>query len=272
MGIKRAIKHYLMKSPFAENIKDIQAKILYAKIPPLKSGIGRKTAYCISPYKTGTTYLASSFDPEISQHEPLHHVSLKYLDKDFEGFFARRMNHLNLKLECSGFWSAYVKELAENDIGKDLEYICILRPPSSWVSSVINHWHKPNKFDFNFEYTLELFWKIKVGVNIHELQIGKDTEKNQEIINKLIQFYFDFTKKTSLLKNLTYIRLKEMDNSLPLVESLINETSVIKDRWKREGKYKPFVYKNQSVDKEYELLTAKLIKERSLVSSRKNVG
>jgi len=69
------------------------------------------------------TYLASCFIPEISQHETLHHVTLKYQDKIFDGFFAKRMNHLNLKLECSGFLNAYVQELSENAIAKDLEYI-----------------------------------------------------------------------------------------------------------------------------------------------------
>ena len=102
----------------------------------------------------------------------------------------------------------------------------------------------------------------KVGVDLHEFRIGTNTKKNQEIIDKLILFYIDFTKNTSLLKNITYIKLKEIDKYLPYVESLIHETSTIKNRWQREGKHKPFVYKNQSIDAEYELLTAKLIKER----------
>lgn len=272
MGISKTIKQYLLKSYFAKGIKDIQARILYVQIPRLKSKIGRKTVYCISPYKTGTTYLASCFNSELSTHEPLHHLSLKFLDKNFDSFFARRMKHLNLKLECSGFWSAYINELSENTIAKDLEYICILRPPSSWVTSVINHWHRPQKFEFKFEYSIELFWKRKVGVDLHAFQMGSNTKKNNEIIDKLIRFYIDFTKKTSLLKNVTYIKLKEIDKNLSDVESLIHETSTNRNRRKREAKHKPFAYKNESIDAEYEFLTAKLIDESNLLSSMHSIG
>jgi hypothetical protein len=264
MSITNTIKRYLLRTSFAKILKNIQVRISYTRIPPLKSEIERKTVYCISPYKTGTTYLASCFSPEISHHEPLHHLTLKSLDKNFDSFFARRMKHLNLKLECSGFLSAYINELVENEIAKDLEYICILRSPSSWVTSVINYYYtRQIRLKLRFDYVNELFWKKKVGVDIVEFQIGVDTKKNQEIIDKILRFYIDFTNNTSLLKNVTYIKLKEMDNNLPYVESLIHETSTIKSRRKREGKHKPFVYKNKSIDLEYERLTAKLIKERN---------
>lgn len=267
MSITNSIKRYIVRTPFAENVKNIQARILYAGIPPLKSEVKRKTVYCISPYKTGTTYLASCFSPEISQHEPLHHVTLKYLDKNFDDFFAKRMNYLNLKLECSGFLSAYISELSENEIAKDLEYIWTLRPPSSWVTSLINYYYRSDSLlHFQFDFVVDLFWKRKVGIDLREFQIGVETKKNQEIIDKLIQYYFDWTKKTSLLKNVTYIKIKEIDNNLPLVETLIDETSTIKDRSKNAATNRAFSYKNESIDAEYELLTANLIKERNSLS------
>lgn len=233
------------------------------RIPQLKSEIERKTVYCISPYKTGTTYLASCFRQEISKHEPApYHLSLKLLERDFDSFFARRMNYLNLKLECSGFWSAYINELVKNEIARDLEYICILRTPSSWVSSVINYWHT-TQLEFKYEFVNELFWKKKVGVDLFEFQIGIDTKKNQEIIDKLIRFYFDFTMNTQLLKNVTYINLKEIDKNLPIIESLIDEDATIDNRWKREAKERLFKYENDTLDKRYEQLIAKLINDKN---------
>jgi hypothetical protein len=265
MGIINTGKDYLLRTPFAKSLKNIQAKLTLLRMAPLKSDIELKTVYCISPYKTGTTYLASCFSPEISQHEALLHFSLKYLDRDFDSIFIKRMNYLNLKLECSGFFSAYVNELAKNEIAKNLKYICILRPPSSWVTSVINHWHRPEALASVFEYSNELFWVKRVGVNLHDFQIGVDTKKNQEIVDKLIQFYFDFTKKTRLLNNVTYIELKELDEKLSYVESIIGEPPTIaKKRRKRKAPSKPFIYKNESIDKEYEFLTKKLIEERHL--------
>ncbi len=264
MSITNSIKRFIVRTPFAEIVKNIQAGILYAQIPPLKSKIERKTVYCISPYKTGTTYLASCFGPEISQHEPLHHVTLKYLDKNFDGFFAKRMNHLNLKLECSGFLSAYVTELSQNEVARDLEYIWTLRPPSAWITSLVNYYYRTDSLlHFQFDFVVDLFWKRKVGIDLREFQIGAETKKNQEIIDKLIQVYFEWTKKSSLLKNVTYIEIKEIDNNLPMVESMIGATSTIKNRSRNKATNKAFSYKNESIDAEYELLTAKLIKERN---------
>ena len=119
MSIIHTIKYHLLRTPIAKSLKNIQARLLYARLPPLKSKIERKTVYSISPYKTGTTYLASCFSEEVVKHEPLHHLSLKMLDENFDSFFVRRMKHLNLKLECSGFMSAYLNKLVKNEIAKD---------------------------------------------------------------------------------------------------------------------------------------------------------
>jgi hypothetical protein len=262
MNITNTFKNYLLKTPLAKIAKNIEARILSTKMVFSGSEIvDHKTVYCISPYKTGTTYLSSCFNQEISKHEPIHYLSLKKLDKNFDGFFIKRLNHLNLKLECSGFWSAYIRELVNNKIAKDLDYVCILRSPSSWVSSVINFMKGPFMRELHFDFPNELFWKQKVGVDIHAFEIGIDSKKNQEIIEGLIRFYFDFTKNTSLLNKITYIKLKEIDKDLPLVGSLIHEDPTIKNRWKRETKEKYFVYENKSIDIEYDRLTSRLIEE-----------
>ncbi|MBN4070067.1 hypothetical protein JYT76_00115 [Olleya sp. AH-315-F22] len=269
MNITNIIKHYIVKSPLHKTAKNIEARILSTKMVFSGSEIvNHKTVYCISPFKTGTTYLSSCFNPEMSKHEPIHYLSYKNLDKDFDSFFIKRLNYLNLKLECSGHWSAYINELAHNEIAKDLDYICILRSPSSWVTSVINHWHMLCKKKHSFNFANELFWKQKVGVDLFAFKIGIESKKNQEIIEGLIRFYFDFTKNTSLLNNITYIKLKEIDKDLPLVESLIHEDSTNNKRWKREAKEKYFVYENKSIDMEYDRLTSRLIKEnKSLITT-----
>ena len=227
------------------------------------SRVKQRTVYCISPYKTGTTYLSSSFSTDVSRHEPKHYASYKYLNKNFDKYFVRRLNMLNLKLECSGSWSAYVEELSKNDIAKDLDYICIFRSPSSWITSVINYWNKPSMLSFYFDIPHEHFWQEKVGVNLREFEFDLESKKNQDMIDKLIEFYFDFTEKTSLLNNITYIRLKDVKESIPSVESLINETASREDGWKRANNKKQFTYKNEAIDQRYKDLTDRLIKENS---------
>ena len=170
---------------------------------------------------------------------------------------------LNLKLECSGSWSAYVEELSKNKIARTLNYVCILRSPSSWITSVINYWNKPSMLKFYFDIPHEHFWQEKVGVNLREFEFDLESKKNQDMINKLIDFYFDFTEKTSLLKNITYIRLKDIKDSLPLVESLIKEKASPEDSWKRANDKKQFKYSNEVIDQKYKDLTDRLIKENS---------
>ena len=254
------LKFFLLKTPFAKQIRAIEGQLVLWQMNKQNAEVlKRRTVYCISPYKTGTTFLSSSFNSDISRHEPKHYASYKYLDKDFEKYFVPRLNYLNLKLECSGSWSAYVEELAEHDIAKDLDYICILRSPSSWVTSVINYWNKPSMLKFYFDIPHEHFWKEKVGVNLREFEFDLESPKNQEMIDKLIAFYFDFTKKTSLLKNITYIRLKDIKNSLPIVEALIDEKATPEDSWKRANNKKQFDYKNEAIDQQYMELTNQLI-------------
>lgn len=257
------IKFYLLKTPFAKSIRAIEGGLIHLKMKLKKSpSISHETVLCISPYKTGTTFLSSSFDPEISQHEPIHYLTYKLLDKDFDKYFKQRYDYLNLKLECSGSWSAYIDELASNKIAKDLQYLCILRSPSSWITSVINYWNKTNMLKFHFDIPHEYFWQDKVGVNLRDFDFEIDSDTNKQIIEKLITYYFEFTEKTSMLKNITYIHLKDISDSIPFVESLLDEKADVKDSWKRENKKKLFIYKNDDIDKKYEQLTAKLIKSR----------
>lgn len=256
-------KFFLLKTPLAKFFRGIEFAIVSIKLShkrPLR--LIPNTLICISPYKTGTTFLSSTFGSEVSKHEPLHYTTYKILDKDFNKYFPKRLRYLNLKFECSGYWSAYVDDLATNEIAKKLNYLCVLRPPSSWITSVINYWNRPNMSALNFCVSYDLFWKDKIGVDLRQFDFENDTEKNEIIINKLIKFYFDFTKKTSSLNNITYIRLEEIDKSIPLIEKIINEKADKKDQWKRENIKKAFIYRNEFIDQEYTLLTNKLIKKR----------
>ncbi|WP_178988456.1 hypothetical protein [Winogradskyella schleiferi] len=253
------IKNYLLGTPLAVLLREIQATVVkYKIINSDKELKNNNTVYCISPYKTGTTYLASCFNSTISQHEPIHYFSLKHLDQDFDSLFGKRLNYLNLKLECSGFWSVYLDELANHEIAKDLQYICVLRLPSKWINSVINYWYDP-ELEFSFDMVNELFWKPKVGVDLRSFDFGIETEHNEQIIERLIEYYFDFTRKTALLKNIKYIRLKHLDQNLSSVGSLIKESYNKNNSWQRKAKRKIFVYNNDLIDKEYNALVSKLI-------------
>ncbi|GAA4279827.1 hypothetical protein [Gaetbulibacter aestuarii] len=87
-----SIKGKLLQSPLARVSKEVEAALHYLKILSKKGHAikNHKTLYCISPYKTGTTFLAACYDHSISRHEPMQYCTLKHIDKHFDSFFIKR--------------------------------------------------------------------------------------------------------------------------------------------------------------------------------------
>jgi len=257
------VKQFIYRTPLAKFAKDVEAQIHNLVINSQQTQWnGNRTVYCLSPYKTGTTFLASSFDEGIACHEPYHYVTLKMFEKDFNKFLIKRMNKLNLKLECSGFWAMYIDELAGHEVARDLDYLCILREPSSWITSAVNFWNRPYTHRMFFEYENELVWKPKVGVDIREI-FNSEGQVNQQMIDKLIQFYFDFTENTQKLKNVHYIRLKDLKDNMDKIGELIGAKPNMSKSWMRKAKEQNFVYKDVELDQKYNELISnfKLLNE-----------
>jgi len=254
------LKKIVLKSFLAKPSKDLEAFIQERKIKANnnQSIKGYKTIYCISPYKTGTTFLSSCYDNLIAKHEPAQYCTLKNLSKNFNFFFIRRLNVLNLKLECSGYLSAYVKELSENEISKKLTYICLLRSPSSWVTSVVNYWETLSFL--KFDYINEYFWKQKLGIDMVAFKNYNSQEKDIAI-NKMIKFYLNYLKQTRELDNVHYIDLKKVNDFLPKLDLILEEEAKLSSAWKRENKSKKFKYENKEADNKYEILVSQLKEE-----------
>jgi hypothetical protein len=253
------IKRFIVRSPLHRTLLEFRA--LWISLNWVKSNtriLDNRTIYCISPYKTGTTFLASSFEPATSKHEPLHHASMRKLNQDFEKFFVRRLNSLNLKLECSGFLSAYIDNLAKTDITKDLTYICILRKPSAWVTSVVNHYQLVKDNGHYYLWGNELFWKEHVGVDLANFFTSEESEQ-LEVVRQLTAFYLSFTRKTKKLKNINYVWINDLQDFLPTAGQLIGEEAKIENSKKNIGKKRKFVYENKKIDAEYENLVAELL-------------
>jgi len=243
----------LMNSFLAKPIKELQALKHYYKLISHSSKIitGNQTVYCISPYKTGTTFLAAAYAKEIAQHEPMQYLSLKTLDKKFDSFLVKRLNALNLKLECSGFFSAYINELAQHKLAKDFEYIIITRNPSAWINSVVNYWAKLEYLQNDYINTY--FWKQKVGVDL--LNFKFKTEPEQDIIiEQLASFYFKYTRQSAKLKNVTYVNLHDVEDYVKTLDTKIGEKAHIRNGKRRVNTEKYYSYKNDKLDKEYETL------------------
>lgn len=254
------IKQKIMLSPLASYVKQVEANGQLLRLSKQGSKIANNsTVYSISPYKTGTTFLSTCFDKKVARHEPLQYLSLKGLNKDFDSLFLRRLNTLNLKLECSGFFSAYVDELANHRIAKNLIYLCIVRKPSSWVSSVINYWGRSKYVMKRYDFINELFWVPKTGVDFKRF-FSLDAAEQELEVNKLLDFYMDFTKKTVQLDNVIYIPLGQLSSYALALGDLIDERPNFNRAWKRTNNDKTYIYENSEVDSEYNKLIVSLAK------------
>lgn len=260
----KKIKKFIIRTPLHKiALKIKETKVAREWVKENKQILGHKTIYSISPYKTGTTYLASSFDDSISQHESMHYTSMKKLNQDFDGYFVRRLNSLNLKLECSGFLSAYIDQIAQNEIAKDLTYICVLRKPSSWVTSAVNHHQIVKGAKQHYFWGNELFWKKHVGVDLGNFLMLNENEK-MVAAEKMTEFYLAFTEKTKKLKNVKYVWLKDLQDFLPELEKMIDEKAKPENSEKNKASLKRYVYKNDKVDAAYERLIRELPVESNL--------
>lgn len=97
------------------------------------------TAFCASPYKTGTTYIAGRFAGcNRVAHEPLHYTTLRHLNDS--AFFSRRLAHLGLAFECSGFLANQLATIRASL--PTARVIYLVRPFSEWLPSVVTYFSK----------------------------------------------------------------------------------------------------------------------------------
>ncbi|BAO75403.1 hypothetical protein WPG_1173 [Winogradskyella sp. PG-2] len=246
-----------MNSFLAKPIKELQALKHYLALNNYSSKTVKEhqTIYCISPYKTGTTFLAAAYNKEIAQHEPMQYLSLKFFEKKFDTFFIKRLNTLNLKLECSGFFSAYIKELTQHKLAKNFEYIVITRKPSSWINSVVNYWAKLDYLQNDYINTY--YWKRKVGVDLLNFKHKSESEKHI-ILDQLASFYFDFTRQSGQLKNITYVNLHDVVDYVKILDTKINEKAQVRNDKRRINTEKYYTYENDKLDEEYAQLILEL--------------
>lgn len=244
------IKKSLLSTPLAKTLKYSEALLHYANLLKFPSTYikDNKTVYCISPYKTGTTFLSSLYPKNISRHEPYQFLTLKLFENNFDLYFTKRLNALNLKLECSGYFSAYINELVKNEQTKTLNYVCILRTPSSWIESVLNYWYKLKYL--RFDYINSLFWEKMTGADLIKYFITSKSDK-EKITKSLGDFYLSYIEKSFQLKYVTYLPLHDLEKHVWKVDELIDEGHSFKNTFKRENTTKLIHYYNQQLDNKY---------------------
>jgi len=107
------------------------------------------------------------------------------------------------------------------------------------------------KMRMNMHYPNVLFFKNKIGVDLDSI-LNLPDNKRKLSLERLGNFYLDFTRKTKKLKNVYYVNIKEIDTFLPILDELIEERSQTIKNVRNASKNKSYVYKNYELDREYE--------------------
>src|SRR5690554_1063940 len=131
------IKSFLVKTSLYHFLLFIRSTFQYHYVRIFKRVERVNTVYCISPYKTGTTYFSALFDCK-AEHEPLMHATITHMgDMDF---LAKRASFLNLDLECSGFFADKLSVLRR--LAPNAKLVFLSRHPEAWIGSVVNYFSK----------------------------------------------------------------------------------------------------------------------------------
>ncbi|WLD24703.1 hypothetical protein NU10_04770 [Flavobacterium dauae] len=191
-----------------------------------------KTIYVISPYKTGTTYIASLWGEQYAKHEPYHMYSLKYLNKrNFTKNFQQRQNKLNIRIECSGFLSACIEKLPVST-----QYIFILRPPISWIQSVLNHFFLLK--DLGYNYIDEYYWKKELGYSLQNILLEANQVDLEIMIKDLYRIYLKYIHQCLRHPTVKFVEMKDLDDFAKKLGEEINVTPNFQKSWKRPSKFR----------------------------------
>lgn len=255
-NLRRIVAHSLLHRPLME----YRARIAARRIKHTDVRREGSTIYIVSPYKTGTTYIDSLWDENISKHEPFQLYSLRDLKKDFVRNFRKREILLNLKLECSGFFSLFLDKLPKSTIPH--KYIYILRPPSKWVGSVMKHFYGLRTIGYN--YINEYYWKQLLSHDMLPVLINGKQKEIEKLADDLYKIYFKLLADAEHNPDISFVELKNLDQLALRLGERIGVRPDFSRAWKRVGKQKPDfkIPIRPDMDEKYELLLRDLPKER----------
>lgn len=223
MSLASKTKLLLVRTPLHRPLVELNSARRYQQIKrtPIRDV---RTAYCISPYKTGTSFIASMFDKSVSMHEPFHHTTLKHMhDHDF---LRRRKAFLNLRVEASGFFASMAREFGE--LFPEDNMVFVIRDPSDWIGSNIDYTDVVQTM-IHYQFGRELFWrKISrfVGDDFYSL---KD-EQQHEFVTDMLNFWLKVYREARSLANGHIIRLEDVRDNIDHLEHLFDQKAVNLDK------------------------------------------
>ena len=190
-----------------------------------------RTNYCISPFKTGTTFVAGLFPQDVSAHEPLAHCTLTHIDN--ADFLRRRKAMLNLRVEASGFFSMIAEEFVQQN--PDDNILFMLRDPAAWIGSALDYGRKIRQ-QVGFSYGRKLYWG-RIGVPPLNLFYQSSDQEKQTTIDTMLRFWLRTYDVARRHDNCHMIKLEDLDQKIDELEDFFGMKAVNADTaWRRVNK------------------------------------
>ncbi|WP_133735540.1 hypothetical protein [Halospina denitrificans] len=175
-----------------------------------------RTAYCISPYKTGTTFLSGLFNSRCRvEHEPLHYGTLKRLDN--VEYLSRRAAYLNLDLECSGFFAGELSRLRQ--FAPEAPVVYLQRPPEVWVSSVISYFSGLSS-KIRYNYVCRLYFDRYITPPLDRFEQYSEEDK-AKVVEALLQYWVRVYQEASMDKRTLVVPLDRITDHLSDMEDFV---------------------------------------------------
>jgi hypothetical protein len=175
------------------------------------------TAFCASPYKTGTTYIAGRFAGRNRvAHEPLHYTTIRHLSDTT--FFSRRLAHLGLAFECSGFLANHLATIRACLPAARVIYL--VRSFSDWLPSVVTYFSKlRGQVRYNYVCRL-LFDRITVHPLDRFLSLTGDHQRT--VVESLLTWWLSAYEEAMADPLCLLMPLDALDDRITEVEDFLH--------------------------------------------------
>lgn len=213
-------KPVLTKTPLHGPLLKLQSAINYRQIMATEPNPDLRTGFCISPYKTGTTFVANIFDPAYARHEPIPYPTMRWSHD--ENFMHRRKAFLNLKCESFGYHSLHAERFAKMFPNDNMVFM--IREPSDWMRSMFDYFSTKEPW-VHFNYGALYYWpKILRGKTLQFYSL--EDEQRHILVEDLMRFWVKTYRTAESLPNGHIIRLSEAEDNIELLEHLFHQKAV----------------------------------------------
>lgn len=228
----KKIKIFIGKTPLFFPLRNLLSFFEYLAVVSSRQNNTRTKCYCISPYKTATTYLNNIFQDEFkTTHEPLQHLTLKKID-DIK-FLEKRSDYLSLDIEFSGFFAGRLSTIRSFD--SDAKVLYVYRPFKPWIKSYLNHHIHLDRVQ-GYPYTSILHAEKIIGFKINKFLTSSREEKINAVQN-LYAFWVSVYEESLAFNNTKIIHIQEIDKKMNEIQDFfqLRLKKVNKNVWKREA-------------------------------------